>query len=93
MHCRVTFVIDILFDIIEHFVEFLRLVGVLGDCSVKQFSVLLELLEIVVQLAGVDTRLPLKVVLIFANQRLYVEFVRLSVQINIRFLHLFFFVC
>jgi len=93
MHCRVTFVIDILFDIIEHFVEFLRLVGVLGDCSVKQFSVLLELLEIVVQLAGVDTRLPLKVVLIFANQRLYVEFVRLSVQINIRFLQLFFFVC
>jgi len=93
MHSRVTFVIDILFDIIEHFVEFLRLVGVLGDCSVKQFSVLLELLEIVVQLAGVDTRLPLKVVLIFANQRLYVEFVRLSVQINIRFLQLFFFVC
>jgi len=93
MHCRVTFVIDILFDIIEHFVEFLRLVGVLGDRSVKQFCVLLELLEIVVQLAGVDTRLPLKVVLIFANQRLYVEFVRLSVQINIRFLHLFFFVC
>jgi len=93
MHGRVTFVIDILFDIIEHFVEFLRLVGVLGDCSVKQFSVLLELLEIVVQLAGVDTRLPLKVVLIFANQRLYVEFVRLSVQINIRFLQLFFFVC
>jgi len=92
MHGRVTFVIDILFDIIEHFVEFLRLVGVLGDCSVKQFSVLLELLEIVVQLAGVDTRLPLKVVLIFANQRLYVEFVRLSVQINIRFLQLFFFV-
>jgi len=93
MHSRVTFVIDILFDIIEHFVEFLRLVGVLGDCSVKQFSVLLELLEIVVQLAGVNTRLPLKVVLIFANQRLYVEFVRLSVQINIRFLQLFFFVC
>jgi len=93
MHNRVTFVIDILFDIIEHFVEFLRLVGVLGDCSVKQFSVLLELLEIVVQLAGVNTRLPLKVVLIFANQRLYVEFVRLSVQINIRFLQLFFFVC
>jgi len=93
MHCRVTFVIDILFDIIEHFVEFLRLVGVLGDRSVKQFSVLLELLEIIVQLAGVDTWLPLKVVLIFANQRLYVEFVRLSVQINIRFLQLFFFVC
>jgi hypothetical protein len=93
MHSRVTFVIDILFDIIEHFVEFLRLVGVLGDCRIKQFSVLLELLKIVVQLAGVDTRLPLKVVLIFANQRLYVEFVRLSVQINIRFLQLFFFVC
>lgn len=93
MHGRVTFVIDILFDIIEHFVEFLRLVGVLGDCRIKQFSVLLELLKIVVQLAGVDTRLPLKVVLIFANQRLYVEFVRLSVQINIRFLQLFFFVC
>lgn len=52
MHSRVTFVIDILFDIIEHFVEFLRLVGVLGDCRIKQFSVLLELLKIVVQLAG-----------------------------------------